>query len=140
MTKGMPSRSPVEHNPVHRQEEALGFLVGVLIALLLAFGWARTVLRDGAQRGAVCEPEKINPNDAPLASLMRLPGVGLTRARAIVDYRNRPVDQSAPRPVFAGGQDMQRVKGLGPATVADILPWLQFAVPPHEPNRASDAD
>lgn len=37
-----------------------------------------------------CEVEieqKVNPNDAPVKSLARLPGLGLVRAEAIVAYR-----------------------------------------------------
>ncbi len=132
--------SPVEHDPARRQEQSLGVLVGICLAFLLALGWAGQTLHHQAQDGVLHPPEKINPNEAPLGSLMRLPGVGLTRARAIVDHRNRPADQSAPRPAFADGQDLQRIKGFGPATVEDILPWLQFAATPQEYNRPSDAD
>jgi hypothetical protein len=133
-------RSRVGHEPARRQGQALAFLVGICLAALLSFLWAGQACRSPGQGAAVCTPERINPNDASVASLMRLPGVGLTRARAIVDYRSRPAGRTSPRPAFADGQDMQRIKGFGPATVEDILPWLQFLPAPAEPSQLSDAN
>jgi hypothetical protein len=133
-------RARVEPGPARRQAQSLGFFVGICIAVLLALGWGGKAMRDRAPGDALCPPEKINPNDAPLTSLMRLPGVGLTRARAIVDYRNKPAALATSRPAFTSGQDMQRIKGFGPATVKDILPWLQFPPLPAECNGPSGTD
>jgi hypothetical protein len=130
-------RFGTDPDPARRHAQSLAFLVGISLAVLLALGWAGKALRDQAQGRAVCPPEKINPNEAPVASLMRLPGIGLTRARAIVDYRRRPPEPATPRPAFMDGQDMQRIKGFGPATVEDILPWLQFPPAPPEYNQPS---
>jgi len=67
---------------------------------------------------------RINPNYAPQVSLMRLPGIGKRRADDIVAYCES----------FGGGngkafrncEDLQRVKGIGPKTAADICEWLKF--------------
>jgi hypothetical protein len=122
-----PGRGPVQ---------SLGFAAGLGLAVFLALGFAGQAFRNRGPDGARCEPERINPNDAPPASLMRLPGVGLTRARAIVEYRDRSAAQPPGRPAFADGQDIQQVRGFGPATVEEILPWLQFPAPPDVNSRS----
>ena len=66
---------------------------------------------------------RINPNNATLGSLVRLPGIGLVRATAIVSYRessNRPV------PPFKNCDDLQKVKGIGPKTAQNMCQWLKF--------------
>ncbi|MHC4608346.1 MAG: ComEA family DNA-binding protein [Planctomycetota bacterium] len=54
-------------------------------------------------------------NRAPEGVLMLLPRVGPARARAIVRERER----GGP---FASIADLERVRGLGPVTVAGLLP------------------
>ncbi len=65
---------------------------------------------------------RVNPNYAPQASLARLPGVGEGRARAIVDYRENFDDNKA----FRNCGDLQKVKGIGPKTAANVCEWLKF--------------
>jgi competence ComEA-like helix-hairpin-helix protein len=68
--------------------------------------------------------EKINPNEAPAGSLVRLPGIGLGRAEAIVAYRNGLSDDD--RPAFESVQDLQKVSGIGAKTAQDVQQWLRF--------------
>ena len=65
---------------------------------------------------------RINPNYAPQASLRRLPGIGNRRAGAIVAYRENFSDNK----VFRNCDDLQRVKGIGPKTAANMCEWLKF--------------
>ena len=68
-------------------------------------------------------PERINPNTASVASLVRLPGVGRTRALDIVHYRDRYQQDGS---VFQSPQDLERIRGIGPKTAGNISPWLVF--------------
>jgi hypothetical protein len=77
---------------------------------------------------------RINPNDASEASLARLPGIGLTRARAIIVLRERLYGQDGRSPVFREPDDLAQVKGIGPATVAGLRPWLRFEGSPSDSN------
>ncbi len=74
--------------------------------------------------GLVLE-ERINPNTAPAASLMRLPGVGPARAEAMIWLRESVVAVGGDLP-FGSPQDLQRVKGFGPKTSERIGPALSF--------------
>ncbi|MEJ2550090.1 MAG: helix-hairpin-helix domain-containing protein [Anaerolineales bacterium] len=57
----------------------------------------------------------VNPNAADLETLMTLPGVGEAMGQRIMDARP-----------FVDLEDMQRVNGLGPSTLARLEPFLQF--------------
>ena len=64
----------------------------------------------------------IDPNRADAATLESLPGIGPVRARAILDERGR-------RP-FESVAALERVKGIGPVTLARIAPWLAVSGEP----------
>lgn len=73
--------------------------------------------------------ELININTADIALLDTLPGIGPTKAAAIIEYRT----QHGP---FARIEDIQDVSGIGPSTYADIAPLITVgdsAVPPPNP-------
>jgi competence ComEA-like helix-hairpin-helix protein len=69
--------------------------------------------------------ERVNPNDAPVASMVRLPGIGLGRAEAIVAYREN-LDKERHSKAFQNSDDLQKVKGIGPKTANNINQWLKF--------------
>ena len=68
-------------------------------------------------------PERINPNIASMASLVRLPGIGTARALDIIQYRQEtPNGRSA----FQTLGDMENIKGIGPKTAETMAPYLTF--------------
>jgi competence protein ComEA len=69
--------------------------------------------------------EKVNPNCASVESLIRLPGVGFSRAEAIIAYRDNFVKVYG-KQAFENGEDLMKVKGIGPKTVENIKKWLDF--------------
>ncbi len=70
--------------------------------------------------------ERINPNDAPAASLARLPGIGIGKAKAIVAYRENFKKGTESDCAFRNCDDLQKVKGIGAKTAQDINRWLKF--------------
>ncbi|MDI9431435.1 MAG: helix-hairpin-helix domain-containing protein [Planctomycetota bacterium] len=85
-----------------------------------------------AGHGEVTTPyasERVNPNTAPVGSLIRLPGIGAARARAIVIHRDDLRRKTGDEVAFHTRDDLQRIKGIGPRTVAEIVDWLAFDVP-----------
>ena len=97
---------------------ALFLAVSVPVLGVLAFAGARS--RPGA-RGV---PAALLPdlNAAPERHLMLLPGIGPARARAIVEERAR----GGP---FGSVVDLQRVRGIGPATTAALAPLVSGGSP-----------
>lgn len=63
--------------------------------------------------------EKIDPNTAGVASLVRLRNIGPVRARAIVAYRGGQDGRA-----FTSADDLAKVKSIGPGTVRRIAPYL----------------
>ena len=63
--------------------------------------------------------EKINVNSAPAADLARLPGIGETRAQAVVTHR----EEKGP---FQSAEELLAVSGIGEATLEKIRPYIEF--------------
>jgi competence ComEA-like helix-hairpin-helix protein len=117
-----------------RATQSVAFLVAVGVCLTLSLGFAVGMLQRSQGPTSVHGNERINPNEAPVASLMRLPQVGAARARAIVAHRERAGSQAGRPPAFKTADDLRQIKGIGPAIVEDIRPWLQFDDPPRDGN------
>ncbi len=66
--------------------------------------------------------ERVNPNTAPLASLMRLPGVGRALAEEIIRYRTARGPDA-----FRTPEDLSRVKGIGERTIEKMRPLLDLS-------------
>jgi len=69
---------------------------------------------------------RMNPNDAPIASLVRLSGIGVSRAGAIVAYRESYGGKNGDGRAFRDCNDLQKVKGIGPKTAENNRQWLKF--------------
>ena len=67
----------------------------------------------------MARPVVIDPNRARVPELMLLPGLGPSRAEAIVLYRvrNGPFDRL---------EDLGRVPGIGPDTIERLAPFLSL--------------
>ncbi|UCE88028.1 MAG: helix-hairpin-helix domain-containing protein [Deltaproteobacteria bacterium] len=92
-------------------------------------GHSTVVACDGPRRGAALRgPARrlfglgIDPNRADATTLEVLPGIGPSRAAAIVEARST-------RP-FARVEDLTRVRGIGPVTLARIRALLWIASGP----------
>jgi competence protein ComEA len=79
-------------------------------------GVAEALRREERAHTPLAEGELIDPNTAPEEELRRLPGIGPTRARAILEQR--AVQK------FRHRADLLRVIGVGAATLARVAPHL----------------
>jgi competence protein ComEA len=97
-------------------------ILTLVILALLAIQFAR-LAGWGLKPLEIVRPEnrkyefKIDVNQASWVEWMQLEGIGETTARKIVK------DREANGP-FQSVDDVQRVKGIGPATLEKIRPWL----------------
>lgn len=108
--------------------QSFAFVIGVLLCVLFSFGFVSNLVGLGLAvegREFVLE-SRINPNNAPAASLIRLPGIGISRAQAIVAYREQFVGQGGSGAAFRVCDDLQKIKGIGPKTAEKISEWLKF--------------
>ena len=115
----------------HRQSrqsriQSFAFVLSICVGLVL---WICFIVSTPDGRGEPVAHQfktRINPNDAPAASLVRLPGIGLSRAQAIITYRNNVHRHESNSQAFYNHDDLQKIKGIGPKTVQKISQWLKF--------------
>ena len=62
---------------------------------------------------------RVNINTADINELTLLPGIGESRARDIIDYRNEYGRFTQP-------EDLLNIRGIGEATLQNILPYIVF--------------
>ncbi|QEH36109.1 Helix-hairpin-helix motif protein [Aquisphaera giovannonii] len=102
----------------------------LLAAILVAAGVALRAAGSGEAPAGGGPPAgsialRVDPNTAPRSVLEALPHVGPSLAGRIVEQR-------AIRP-FLSAEDLRRVRGIGPATLARILPYLRIDRTPEGP-------
>jgi DNA uptake protein ComE-like DNA-binding protein len=120
---GRSARLDLRLSEVNRKALAICLLPAIIWLLAVAaepglgLGPSLPVDPDRAARAA----ERIDPNTAPVRSLIRLPGLGPERSKAIVEYRNRP-----DTPPFTRATDLDDVPGIGEGTIRSIQPFLQM--------------
>ena len=110
-----------------RSERALRAALGLLASLWLVEVWPGPQAREEPSRPAgegaerLLWGERLDPNVAPRAALEVLPGIGRTRAAAILS--GRP---------FCEVAEVQEVRGIGPVTWARIRGSLEVREQPKE--------
>jgi DNA uptake protein ComE-like DNA-binding protein len=103
--------------------QSFSYLLACIFCLALAIFFSPGVIVQTGDTPVVQLQTRINPNDAPVASLVRLPQIGITRAEKIVAYRQENADDE---PVFTCPDDLQKVKGIGPVIAAGLSVYLRF--------------
>ena len=106
--------------------QSFAFVIAVSLGVLFSVGFAASGFWGVDKSCEIGLDEFINPNTAPVASLVRLPGIGIVRAEAIVAYRERFCEKNVSGPAFGCGGDLEKVRGIGPKTVQNISEWLKF--------------
>jgi len=129
MSRTDPDADRCEERPALRRADQAVVAVVVLVALTAVTGYW---LGHGGHRGQLIEIDRAEPktidfvvdvNTADWPELAQLPGIGETLARRIVEARST----GGP---FVNCEDMQRrVRGIGPAMIERIRPYLK-PVPP----------
>jgi len=109
-----------------RSSAAKPFVIAIGVCVLLTVCFVFSGPSEPVLCAEVELDSRLNPNDAPLASLVRLPGIGIVRAAAIVAYRRHFREEQSNRAAFETIDDLQKVKGIGPKTVENISEWLKF--------------
>ena len=107
--------------------QSFAFVIAVFVSVCFSVGFAASSLSEYGQSGGIELDGQINPNDAVPASLIRLPGIGVGRAAAIVAYRKSFSEKaSGNSKAFQNCDDLQKVRGIGPKTVQNISEYLKF--------------
>jgi len=106
--------------------QSFAFCLAMSIAVCFAICFVVAGLLGFGQSYEIALESRINPNNASVASLVRLPGIGIGRAGAIVAYRENLSEKMGSGPAFRNCDDLQKVKGIGPKTADNLCEWLKF--------------
>jgi DNA uptake protein ComE-like DNA-binding protein len=69
---------------------------------------------------------QVDPNTADWETLAAIPNLGEKRAKAIVAYRDQQALKAPDGIVFKRPEDLRNIRGIGPATVQNLKPYLLF--------------
>lgn len=103
-----------------------GFNIAVVIAGILCLSFFLNGSAANSSLSSIELQNRINPNDAPAASLARLPGIGIVKANAIVEYRRQFQKNGQGDLAFRNCNDLDKVRGIGPKTTENMCDWLKF--------------
>ena len=81
-----------------------------------------TVLRSNTFPEQTQGEFRVNINTADLTELTLLPGIGESRARDIIAYRNEYGKFTKP-------EDLLQIRGIGEATIEKLMPYIVFEDP-----------
>jgi hypothetical protein len=70
--------------------------------------------------------DRVDPNTADLNTLTAIPNLGEKRAEAIIEFREMRARQHPGQPAFRVVEDLMAVRGIGPAMVDNLKPYLNF--------------
>jgi len=106
--------------------QSFALVIAAGLALIIGFLFSQFCCFEGIFSNKVVLEGKINPNNASLESLLRLPGIGFSRANAIITYRREFLRQYPEQLAFKHPNDLQKIKGIGPKTVANIKAFIRL--------------
>jgi competence ComEA-like helix-hairpin-helix protein len=105
--------------------QLLAFVIASCLAVVFCLCFMGSVDADSGA-GIIELESRINPNNAPAAGLMMLPGVGPAKAQAIISYREQFRRDGRGDLAFQDCIDLDNVKGIGPVTVSNMCEHLKF--------------
>lgn len=130
MRGGVPKNMAVDHSRRLVQSggervQSVAFVISICFCAVLCAVFLGD-FSSGSIAGGIELDSRINPNDAPISSLVRLPGIGAAKAAAIVAYRDDYRPAQVEGRAFSDCDDLQNVKGIGPKTAENVCEWLKF--------------
>jgi hypothetical protein len=122
-----------------RQRLALSLLVLVILSYLFILSHFHPSRIDNPQppdSPRVRElHDHLDPNTATAADLAALPSIGPAMARRILEDREQFQKEHPHQPPYRQLKDLERIKGIGPATLENLRPYVQFPPTTQPGNR-----
>jgi competence protein ComEA len=126
-TMNAPAAASAQSQPAqlwpHSAQLAAAFLVGLLSALLAVYAYSCRGGQPAELERGVVAAYRIDLNRASRAELLQLPGVGETAANRVDDYRSLHGG-------FRSVEELAKVRGVGPATLERLRPWVRVSAEP----------
>jgi len=127
------------------QRRAMLILLSLfLFVLILQLAFNRHFVPEHPVHGARAAElaSRLDPNTADWQALAAIPNIGEKRAKDIVSYRERVHGANPGAVVFKSIYDLRVIRGIGPAMVEKLRPYLIFPGehPESLPQQPDDQD
>jgi competence protein ComEA len=113
-----------------KQRLALSLLIaGILLYLLIRYQISPAQISNPQPSNPLHSDElldKLDPNTASASDLAALPNLGPAMARRILEDREQFQKQHPNQIPYRELKDLERIKGIGPATLENLRPYLRF--------------
>jgi competence protein ComEA len=110
-----------------KQRVALSVVIAaILLLLVIRYSQNRTYIANPQPPEGLELLDRIDPNTADESTLAALPNIGPAMARRIVEEREQYRLAHPDHPPYRQISDLDRVKGIGPATIENLRPYLTF--------------
>ncbi len=120
-----------------KQRIALSLVItGILILLIFRYYQNPIYFSDPQPPRDLNLLDKLDPNTASHSDLSALPNIGPAMARRIIEDREQFQKQTPNQLPYRQLQDLDRIKGIGPATLENLKPYLMFPPPSSTPDTA----
>ena len=106
--------------------QCAAFFIVVCFCMVLGIFFSSVKFLSVSSSVSIENQPRVNPNYAPLASLVRLPGLGMSKATSIIEYRESLASSQPGSVAFCSSDDLEDVPGIGPKTAERISVWLKF--------------
>jgi competence ComEA-like helix-hairpin-helix protein len=106
--------------------QSFAFIIAVCVCVLLGLCFCVSKPFATEHTSKIELESRINPNKASISSLARLPGIGISKAAAIIAYRENFSKKEPNSTAFTKPEDLQKIRGIGPKTVQKISDYLKY--------------
>jgi competence protein ComEA len=120
-----------------RQRLALSLLILLILAylLILYINHPARISTPQPHDGPRAQElqDQLDPNTATAADLSALSNLGPAMGRKIIEDREHFQKDHPNEPAYNKIEDLMRIKGIGPATIENLRPYLRFPTTQQSP-------
>jgi competence ComEA-like helix-hairpin-helix protein len=106
--------------------QCAAFFIVVCFCMVLGIFFSSVKFLSVSSGVSIETEQRVNPNYATLENLVRLPGLGMSKAASIIEYREALASSRPGSVAFCSSDDLKKVPGIGPKTAERLSVWLRF--------------
>jgi competence ComEA-like helix-hairpin-helix protein len=116
----------IKESEDNQQVRIIALIIVICFSMLLSVFFVKGRFSASQQNSINSLEDRINPNTAPAASLVRLPGIGRAKAEAIEKYKHQVSVADSDSSPFNDAANLDKISGIGPKQVEKMKEFLKF--------------